>query len=439
MTGPRVAVATSGGLDSTALLHCTVAQARPLGVEVVALHVHHGLMAEADSWLDQVRRQARRWGAGFAVTRLAGRPARGESVEAWARDHRYAALANMAREQGCPVVMLAHHRRDQAETWLLQALRGAGDAGLSGMARSDRRDGLTWERPWLDMGREAIEAYARRHRLRWVDDTSNRELRFARSRLRVSVWPALQRAFPEAEVTLARAAGLAQASSALAQEVAAEDLARLGATGPLQVTAWRRLSEVRRTHALRAWLAAACGGPAPFTLVERLSRELMQGEQPAASWPSPAGVLRLYRGQLTSQVDATPVLSTPAPRNADLSRPQTLSLPEWQGSLVISRCKAGGVAPEVLRTVRIHARQGGEQFQAAPGSTARSLKKQFQSQAVPSWARTGPLVSLPSGPLLFVPQLGLDARHWARPGRPQLLLQWLPDAAKPTGQGQPPG
>ena len=128
---PRIAVACSGGRDSIALLHVTARAARPLGVEVVALHVHHGLMSAADAWLAQLRAQCAQWAeAGLPVrlvfTRLTERPAPGDSVEAWARGARYRALAEMARAAGCDAVLLAHHRRDQAETFLLQALRGAG-------------------------------------------------------------------------------------------------------------------------------------------------------------------------------------------------------------------------------------------------------------------------------------------------------------------------
>jgi len=134
----RVAVAASGGRDSTALLHATCRAARELGLEVVALHVHHGLMPQADAWLDHVRRQCARWSktglpVRFRAQVLAGQPGRGASVEAWARHKRYAALASMAHDEGIGLVLLAHHRSDQAETFLLQALRGSGPAGLSAM------------------------------------------------------------------------------------------------------------------------------------------------------------------------------------------------------------------------------------------------------------------------------------------------------------------
>ena len=142
MAARRVAVAASGGRDSTALLHCTVRQAAALGVEVMALHVHHGLLPQADQWLYQVQAQARRWGASFAATRVQGGPKPGQSVEAWARRERYRALAEMAKKAGCSAVLLAHHRRDQAETFLLQALRSAGPAGLSAMPLLAEREDL---------------------------------------------------------------------------------------------------------------------------------------------------------------------------------------------------------------------------------------------------------------------------------------------------------
>src|SRR5262249_37298193 len=140
---------------------------------------------------------------GFACTRLAGRPAPGESVEAWARSERYAALAEMARAEGASLVLLAHHRRDQAETVGLQALRGAGAAGLAAMPRVVQRGGLSWARPWLAQAPGAIDAYVELHGLGFVVDPSNADPRHARSRLRTSVMPALREAFPDAEVALA--------------------------------------------------------------------------------------------------------------------------------------------------------------------------------------------------------------------------------------------
>ena len=227
-----MAVAASGGRDSTGLLHATVRAAHGTGLQVAALHVHHGLNPAADDWQRHVQQQCARWArAGLPVRcltrRLNGNPAAGESVEGWARRGRYAALAEMAREAGAKLILLAHHRRDQAETLLLQALRGGGPAGLAAMPREARREGLLWCRPWLDEPGEAIAAYVARHRLSHIEDDSNLDTRFDRNRLRHDVWPALLEAFPHAESTLAAAGRHARWGAELIDEIGEGDLAGL--------------------------------------------------------------------------------------------------------------------------------------------------------------------------------------------------------------------
>ncbi len=431
MAGHRVAVAASGGRDSTALLHCTARAARALGIEVVALHVHHGLNADADAWLRQVRQQARRWGAAFDSRRLTDQPAAGDSVEAWARQQRYRALAQMAAVQRCDLVLLAHHRRDQAETWLLQALRSAGPRGLAAMPVQAQRSGVTWARPWLNLPREAIEAYVLRHRLASADDSSNGEPRFARNALRLQVWPALVAAFPQAEVQLVQAARQAQHAAALADEVAALDLPPLRQGAALQVTAWCGLPSARRRNALRAWLAATLAVPVSDTLLSRLCDELPRST--SARWPAPAGELRLYRGLLNHEEVVADALEVPSvPMVVDLSRVGSVALAPWPGHIDVQRVNQGGAGPAVLRQVSARVRSGGERFRLSASGTARSLKKQFQALGVPAWQRDGPLLFTPDGQLLFVPGLGIDAALQAAPGELQLSLCWVPDARQPA-------
>ncbi len=294
-----VAVAASGGRDSTALLHAAVRQGQALGVDVWALHVHHGLMSNADAWQDHVRRQARRFGAAFACERLQGAPARGDSVEAWARKGRYAALARMAKVAGIDLVLLAQHRRDQAETFLIQALRGGGAAGLAAMPAVVQREGITWARPWLACSRESIDAYLRRHRLSYIDDPSNADTRFARGRLR-ALWPTLSEAFADAETTLSRAAQRAAADAAVVADAAAADLAALEAVGrPLPVARLLLLSPARQAAALRAWLGAMLMLPVPETLVRRLLEELPGRLH--ARWQADGQDLVLKRGLLAPE------------------------------------------------------------------------------------------------------------------------------------------
>ena len=241
-----VAVAYSGGRDSTALLHATLAACGPLGIEVAALHVHHGLHADADSWLAHCADQCRDWAhqghaLRFEAERLPADAIAGESIEAWARRGRYRALRRMALVYGAGIVLLGHHRRDQAETFLLQALRSGGVAGLAAMPRSIERAGITWARPWLDVDGDAIEAYVLDNELKWMEDGSNADLRFARNRLRREVWPALAKAFPDAAKNLATAARWAAQARQANDEIAAADVLHASTGDKLDLATWRSI------------------------------------------------------------------------------------------------------------------------------------------------------------------------------------------------------
>lgn len=426
-SSPCIAVAYSAGRDSTALLHATALAAAEQGVHVAALHVHHGLSPHADEWLAHAQAQCTRWARqGLPLRlwthRLTQRPPAGDSIEAWARQARYRALRSMAVEAGVRTVLLAHHQRDQAETLLLQALRGAGVAGLAGMPREVERDGVLWLRPWLDRPREAIEAYLRHHRLRYVDDDSNADPRFARNRLRLLVWPALRQAFPQAEASLADAAAWAGEATACLVELASMDLALVSDETGLDIKAWRGLSEARQSNVLRAWLKAASGRTASASLARRLAHELPGAG--SAQWALPGGLLRRHRGRLRFSADEPAVLSD-VERETSLGifRAGCFALAGWGGELVATRVKEGGVPLAWLAHLELRPRQGGEQFQAGIGRPARSLKKQYQAAQVPEWERHGPLV-YSGGQLVFVPGLGLDARILALPGQPQLSLHW---------------
>ncbi|RTL33250.1 MAG: tRNA lysidine(34) synthetase TilS [Burkholderiales bacterium] len=416
-----VAVAFSGGLDSTALLHAVTRAVT--GQRVIALHVHHGLQPQADAWAAQAAKVAAAFGADFACARLPGQPGPGDSLEAWARQGRHHALHEMALAAGADLLLLAHHRRDQAETFLLQALRGAGVAGLSAMPRAQWRDGLCWARPWLDQPREAIEAYAAQHGLRWIDDPSNVDTRLARNRLRQTLWPA----FASGEAALAQAARWAQQADALAREVAAEDLARVATLQRLDLPALSALSAARRSNALRAWLAAHTTAPA--SLVERLLREWQPGA--TQSWPAPGGDVHAWRDGLYWQArhpfDGRPV-------SVDLSQPGRHVQPTWGGAWIVEPA-APGVPASRLTTVLQRGRQAGDQFQRSPASVARSLKKAGQELGLPPWRREGPVLVDPAGAVIAVAGLGMDARAFAAQDEPALALRWAEDSALTQSEG----
>jgi tRNA(Ile)-lysidine synthase len=423
-----IAVAVSGGRDSIALLHCLVHASVDRGVDVWALHVHHGLQSQASAWAEFVRRTCARWAKiglplQFAMRFLDGRPARGQSVEAWARAGRYDALTAMARDAGCSAVALAHHRGDQAETFLLQALRGAGPAGLASMPARVERNGILWLRPWLDQPREAIEAYVRCHRLRYVDDASNADRRFARSRLRSEVMPTMIQAFPDAEVALAQAARHAARARALIDEIAMADLESVRDGHTLMQQRWLALSPVRRYEVLRAWLASHADAGVRDALLERLLREL-PGSGPA-QWPFDQFVLKRYRGRITLTEAARRTTSDPWPCSACVDHVGLHDVPGTSASLRVRLSTNDGLPLVWLKLARWQERAGAERFQCAAGTPPRSLKKQFQAAGVPAWSRDAPLLVAADGRLIFVPGLGTDARALTAPGSPRVTLEWI--------------
>ncbi|MBV8500745.1 MAG: tRNA lysidine(34) synthetase TilS [Paucibacter sp.] len=407
----RLAVAFSGGRDSTALLHAAAKSAD--GAQVFALHVHHGLSPQADVWLAHCERFAADLGVRFLCRRLSGRPAAGESIEAWARSGRHAALQDMCGEAGTDLLLLAHHRRDQAETFLLQALRGSGVAGLAAMPAAQWRDGICWARPWLDQPRESIEAYVLAHGLVFIDDASNADTRFERNRLRLEVWPKLA----ASEAALARSARWAQQALDLQREMAEIDLPVLLRGAALDMNALRQLSPARASNALRAWLAEQAGVPAPASLVLRLLAEAeMHGQ-----WPLADGELRLYRGLL--RWNAAPEVHCGPSQSVNLASAGIHEQADWGGRWRVERTHGNGLSAAILARLQLRKRSGGEQFQRAPKSALRSLKKAWQETGVPAWERSGPLL-FHGQQLVFVPGLGIDARALAASDETRFSLCW---------------
>lgn len=249
--GLPLAVALSGGADSTALL---IACAERWPGQVRAVHVHHGLQSAADGFETFCRQLCARLQVPLVVQRVDARPAPGQSPEDAARQARYAALTQAVQGAWPEVhdVVLAQHADDQIETLLIALSRGSGLAGLAGMPAQWTRAGLHWHRPWLQLPGAALREWLRARGERWVEDPSNSDERFTRNRIRAQVMPALEAALPCFRDTFARSMVHAAQAQGVLDALAENDLSTVGV--PPRLAGLQRLPHARQAMVLRLWL-----------------------------------------------------------------------------------------------------------------------------------------------------------------------------------------
>lgn len=249
-----LAVAFSGGADSTVLLH---AAARRWPGQVHALHVNHGLQQAAGDFESHCIAACNALGVPLHIGRVDARHAAGESPEDAARRARYRTLAALAQANDIGDVLLAQHADDQVETLLIALSRGAGLDGLAGMASEMLRHGVRFHRPLLDVPGPALRAWIGATGTPCIEDPSNDDMRYTRNRIRRHVLPALHKASPQFRDTFARSARNAARASQLLGDMAAADLAQAGV--PPAIDALRSLGRERRANALRHWLRSVHG------------------------------------------------------------------------------------------------------------------------------------------------------------------------------------
>lgn len=384
----RYLVAFSGGIDSTVLLHALAASADRHRTAVVAVHVNHGLHEDAPRWEQHCREAAAALGLPFVGRTVTVDDRSGLGPEASARQARYAALCDIV-EDGDWLVS-AHHEDDQAETLLLNLMRGSGLAGLAGIGAIQEFGGGMLARPLLGVGGNAIEAYAKAHGLSWIDDPSNRDTAFDRNYLRRRILPALAERWPGVALRLGRSAELAGEASELLNDLAELDLATLGAASRpdrLAVDGLAALSEKRQRNLLRHAIRR-CGLPAPpSTRLYQITHELIPAKedaQPLVHWPG--AEVRRYRGKLY-------LLAEPGAGDGEATTRlgadgQWLELGQGRGQLSLEAGVDGGIDGEVVRDgLQLKFRQGGEEFCPAGRRRSRKLKKLLQEDGVVPWMR----------------------------------------------------
>lgn len=393
-------VAFSGGRDSHVLLHLLAGLRQQLpGLNISAIHIHHGLQEQADNWAEHCKKTGDDLNIGVQIIHVTVEK-RG-SIEAAARSARYKAFNEII--QPGEGLLLAHHLDDQAETLLLQLFRGSGVAGLSAMpAVTTFAEGWLL-RPLLDVPRKLIEAYGDTHNLRWIEDPSNLDTSFDRNYLRHSILPELSQRWPSLTNTLSRAASHQAEAAALLDVLAEQDYQECKGSHQklktLSVSSLMKLDAGRQRNLLRYWFRQVCHLPLPDTRhILRIQSEVLTASRDATPLVEWQGVeLRRYRNELYAKDNSREQSFREAYMSQypwDLLGP--FLLPD--GSMLLPEQTTGiGMKASLMGkgNIRVGFRKGGEKCRPAGRRHHHALKKLMQEWGVPPWMRE-------QVPLIFV-------------------------------------
>ena len=423
----RFIVAYSGGLDSQVLLHAVAASRGEFkGIGVVAVHVNHGLSEKAEQWSQHCAAHCAALGVPFTNINVDAKPRPGESPEATAREVRYQAFRDFMQAGDC--LLTAHHQDDQAETLLIQLLRGAGPRGLAAMpGYAEFANG--WQaRPLLNQRREGLLEYAQQAGLSWIDDESNSDTRFDRNFLRHEIMPRLKSRFPAAASTLSRSANLCAEASEIMASAAVADLAQVQCDGGLfSVSALYALGEIRARNLLHHWCRDHGLSTPSAAQLQCVWEEVIGAaadSDPVVSWTG--GEARRYRDTLFL---GRPLSAHDASQRLPWDWQQSLCIPGI-GELYSEKVIGQGISPAVLDGHRseIRFRQGGEQLRPAGRSGHHALKKLFQEEGVPPWLRERIPLIYADGQLLAVAGYWVAHEVAVRANEPGISLRWSAQA-----------
>jgi tRNA(Ile)-lysidine synthase len=419
--GIRIAVALSGGLDSVVLLD-TVCKAQAKNqTQIYAFHIHHGLQKPADDWLIFCEKLAKQYKIpfDFRLLHLDTTETKG-NIEARARAGRYEALADLCEEYGIEDLLLAHHQNDQAETILLQLLRGSGVAGLSGMPVNREvlgKPGITLWRPLLNQSRRELEAYAKEHKLTWIEDPSNQNTKYRRNALRKKIIPALENIQPEALANMARSAELLGEAQVLLNRLANQDGKSIISKDRLKVELLLALAIndlPAANNVLRYWLQTHQLAMPSQERLQAWWRDLAKVKADAnLVWLHDERKIYLWRGMLqVANIEAGRWVLKTLPTNS-----KQLGLPaQW-----VKEAQANN-------QIILKERLGSEKIQIKAKTPRKTLKNLYQEADIPPWERQAPLLYI-NDELIAVAGIGLSYPHLTSSGR-RVLPEWVQNPVK---------
>ena len=433
----RYWVAFSGGLDSSVLLNLLVAVREKLLAPLSVIHVDHRLQPQSAAWAQHCHSECRRLGVPLISIKVDAAHRPGESPEAAARIARYAALADTIGADG--MLLTAHHRDDQAETLLLQLLRGAGVEGLAAMPMVREWSGGWHARPLLAWSRAAIHEWAVTHQLRWVDDPSNAGTAADRNYLRHQVMPALVARWPGAAQNLVRSAAHCADAAAMIRHQAALDLDHASRTAPgrLPVARLRDLPEARARNLLRLWLRGLGAAPLPAARLDEALSQLCSARADAQVCIAWHGMtLRRYREEVWLVPE-------------DVCAPPEIPF-DWDGEaiepgpglgLVRRRLAPGGIDQQrwARGRVQLGFRHAGLRCRPVGRIGSRSFKALAQECGIPPWLRDCVPLLLIDGELAGIANCCTCEPFAAPPGESGWVIEWLSESSATDWSPSPPG
>ncbi|BCT68420.1 tRNA lysidine(34) synthetase TilS [Nitrosospira sp. NRS527] len=447
--GDHLAIALSGGVDSVVLLDLLVPASVEMRFSLSAIHVNHGISPNTDRWSEFCRDLCRSRNISLEIAKLKIRREPGVSLEALARDERYRTFGKIKADY----VVLAQHLDDQAETLLLQLLRGAGVKGLGAMpvvrnlaqgsskqepeVGNDKSGPLDGRprilRPLLNVSRREIEDYAKESGLQWVTDESNEDVSFDRNFLRHEFFPLLEKRFPSYRTTFLRASRHMAEASTLLDELAEADSRECVIPGKLHIEDLRKLSFPRARNLLRNTLAQQ-GAILPSTIkLEEILRQLLSSGPDSklrvifgnAEVRCFKGVVHVRNRDVSAGPDDLPAVDWQVPWHGE----KQLVIAELGGTLIFTHDSGMGINLQKLSEdpVTIRPRHGGERLRPDRKRPRRSLKNLLREASLPPWEREMLPLIFSGEHLVCVPGIGVNSDFQATIGEPGLVIQWQPD------------
>ena len=441
--GASIAVACSGGLDSAVLLHLSAdffashPHLYPHPIRV--FHVHHGLSPNAEDWLAHVQNECEQLNLPFDARKVSVISVDEHGPENAARRARYEALSNLCIRHRVELLLTAHHQDDQAETLMLQALRGAGLPGWSGMADLQRDHALlpptvSLARPLLDCSRKQLEQVARERAIAHIIDESNENSRYKRNAIRHEIFPLIEQHFEGFTQALARSSHHFQTAQGLLDELACSDLHQCLNAGELNLKHLALLSVDRIDNLLRYWVVEKIGSYPSQAQLHQLHQQMLH----AAPDTHPQIVI----GQWVLQREHDHLIIR---AQAGVDQPPTeavsvvwrgerhIDIPEWRGQLVFEDVECEGFDRNLLLQgpLTLRPRQGGERLKLDGRRPSRSLKNLFQESSVAAGRRPWLPLLYAGDQLLFA--CGLGSNCIAAEKNPGIRLHWQAWSADNSG------